>query len=105
NVELLASGRCQRIEPCATRVLRNAPFGVEPAGAFKAFQCHEQGAGVDLEDVARDLLDAPRDAETVHRLEAQRLEYEHVQGTLDDVGCGFGHAMGKWDGEVLTPSS
>src|SRR5262249_13385698 len=43
-------------------------------------------ARVHLEDAARDLFDAARDAEAVHRLEAERLEDQHVERALDDVG-------------------
>ena len=73
------------------RVLGLPPLRVEPPGTLEALQGGEQGAGVDLEDVARDLLDAPRDAEAVHRLEAERLEDQHVQRALNDVGGWFVH--------------
>ena len=58
---------------------------------------------VDLEDVARDLLDALGDAPAVHCLEGQCLEDEHVERPLQDVGVVRRHAFscrvstGEWD--------
>ena len=91
-LELPLAGARERVEPRAARVLRGAPLGVEPAGALQPLERGEQRPGVDLEDAARDLLDAPRDAEAVHRLQAQRLEDEQVERALDDVGRGLVHA-------------
>jgi hypothetical protein len=42
----------------------------------------EERARLDLESSARDLLDAPRDAEAVHLAERERLQYEHVERAL-----------------------
>ncbi len=88
----LLPARVHRVDLRAPRVLGLAPFGVEPAGALEPLQRRQQRSGVDLEDAARDLLDTPRDAEAVHRLEAERLEDEQVERALNDVGVGFVHA-------------
>jgi hypothetical protein len=37
------------------------------------------------------LLDPAGDAEAVHRLDAQRLQDEHVEGALDQVGVRLVH--------------
>ena len=37
------------------------------------------------------------DAEAVHGLQAEAFEDQHVEGALDDVGGGLGHAV---SGEV-----
>jgi hypothetical protein len=44
---------------------------------------------VDLQHVARDLLNALRDSPAMHGLERERLEDQHVQRALEDV-VGFG---------------
>ena len=70
-----------------------APVGIHRSGALQTLQRGEQRAWVDPEHTARDLLHAPRDTVAVHRLEAQRLENEHVERALDDVcGC-FVHRL------------
>src|SRR5207245_6434812 len=82
ELELLLSGARERIELRPARVLGPAPLGVEPPGALQALERGEERAGVHLEDAARDLLDAAGDAEAMHRLEAERLENEHVERAL-----------------------
>ena len=79
-------GAGERIELRTARVLGLAPLGVEPSGALQPLQRGEKRARVHLEHTTRDLLDAAGDAEAVHGLEAQRLENEHVERALDDVG-------------------
>src|SRR5688572_25400101 len=74
GLELPSSRARELVELRAPRVLRLPPFGVEPAGALEALQGGEERARVHLEHTARDLLDAARDAEPVHGLEAERLE-------------------------------
>ena len=84
------------------RIGRLLPLGVEPAGAFQALQGRQERPGVDLEHAAGDLLDAPSDAEAVHRLEAERLEDEHVERALDDVGTrSVGHRGRRYQGLIL----
>jgi hypothetical protein len=52
----------------------------------------QQRARIDLEDAARHLLDSTRDAEPVHRLEAEGLQNQHVEGALDHIGGRSVHA-------------
>src|SRR5512144_1450103 len=79
GVELFAAGTGEAVELRAAGVLRVTPLGVEPAGALESLEGGEERPRIDLEDAARDLFDSTRDAEAVERLEAQRLEDEHVQ--------------------------
>jgi hypothetical protein len=85
DLELPAALARQLVVPRAPRVLRLTPLGVEPAGALEPLQRREERPRVHLEHPARHLLDPPRDAEAVHRLEADRLEDEHVERALDDA--------------------
>jgi hypothetical protein len=47
---------------------------------------------VDLENVARCLLDALGDAPAVHRLDGECVEDQELQGALEQVGLVTGHA-------------
>ena len=51
----------------------------------------EQRPGIYLEDAARDLFNAPCDPEAVHRLQAERLQDQHVECALDYVSAVFVH--------------
>ena len=52
-----------------------------------------QGALVDLEDVARHVAEALRDAPSVERTQRQRLENQEVQRALEKIGLGLGHRV------------
>src|SRR5436190_2225218 len=92
RLELSASRTRQRVDPGAARVFGLPPLGVDEPAAFEALQRRQQRTGIDLEDAARHLLDATRDPEAVHRLEAERLEDEQVERALNDVGVRVAHA-------------
>src|ERR1035437_1329119 len=79
------------VELGAAIVVGLSPLGVEHAVALEPLKRQEQRSGIDPKDTARMLLDAARNAEAVHRLQAQCLEDEHVQGALDDIGRYVGH--------------
>src|ERR1041384_7782480 len=66
--ELFASGGGEGVELGAAVVLGRAPLGVEQAAILEAVQRGVEGALVDLEDAARDLLDALADPPAVHGL-------------------------------------
>src|SRR5689334_5982629 len=74
--ELLAAFLGDAVELCAAVVLGDAPFRGDPPAIFQAMEGGVEGALVDLEHVARDLLDALSHAPSVHRLEGERLEDE-----------------------------
>src|SRR4029079_7508430 len=92
DLELLPPRARQRIELGVPRVLCLAPLAVEPTCPLESLQRGEQRTGIHLEDAARNLLDPSRDPEAVERLQAQRLEDQHVQRPLDDVGILLLHA-------------
>ena len=95
DVELLFAGAGERIELGATRILGLTPLRVEPACALESREGDEQRPRVHLEHAARDLFDAPGDAEAMHGLEAQRFEDEHVQRAGDDVGVHWATGDGR----------
>src|SRR5262249_33926881 len=51
-------------------------------------------------DLTRDLSQADRDAPAMHRLEGERLQGEHLERTLEDLGAGrrIGAAHAPLDG-------
>ena len=69
----LGSGRGRSCEMIAGVL---APGRHQPSLLFQSMQRGKQRAGADDIGALRDLLDAPRHAEPVKRLEAQRLEDE-----------------------------
>jgi hypothetical protein len=93
--KLFAAGARQRIEFCAPRIFRVSPLGVEPTGTLESLERREQRSRIDLEHTLRQLLDASRNSETMHRLETQRLENQQVERALDDVGVGLVHGSSR----------
>src|SRR4249920_3412071 len=91
DLELLSSGAREVVELGASRVLGLSPLAVEPSRALETLERGEQRSRIHLEYVARDLLDASRDPEAVQRLQAQRLQDQHVQRSLNDVGIRLLH--------------
>src|SRR5918995_713227 len=79
EVELLSAGAGQRVVLGAARVLCVTPLGIDEPRAIETFECGEERSCIDLEYAARNLLDALRDAEAVHRLETQGLEDQEVE--------------------------
>ena len=60
--ELLSSGTGELIEFGATVVVRCSPLGLDPAATLKTMQCGIEGALLHPQHVARNLLDALKDA-------------------------------------------
>ena len=85
HLELLSARTGQAVDLGAASILSLFPLGVEPSGALEPLQRGEQRAGVHLEDAARDLLHPAGDAEAVHGLQAEGLQYQHVECSLDHV--------------------
>ena len=79
-----------------TVVLRRVPFRIDPALLLQAMERRVERPLVDPQDVARDLLDALRDAPAVHRLERQRLQDEHVERALQEILFLTSHARRLW---------
>ena len=66
-------------------VLTRAPFGADQTIPLHTLKSEKQRPRIYTEHAFADLLDALRDAEPVHWLQAQALENEHVERALNDV--------------------
>src|SRR5262245_29506444 len=75
----------QRVIPCAAIVLGDLPLGSNQVLTFEAVERGIQRALPQLEHVLGPLFDAFGNAPSMHRLELQRLEHQHVEGPLQDV--------------------
>src|SRR5438093_5687298 len=69
DFQLFASRACQRVDLGVPAGVRRRPFGLHPPLLFQAVERRIQRALVDLNDGARDLLEALRDRVAVGRLE------------------------------------
>src|SRR5262245_46562192 len=86
----------QRVISCAAIVLGDLPLGSNQVLTFEAVERGIQRSLPQLEDVLRPLFDAFGDAPSMHRLELQRLEHQHVEGPLQDVAF-FGRHVVPFD--------
>src|SRR6478672_5537151 len=76
--ELLASRCRERVEACAPIVLRRSPLGAHMTVEEQTLQRGVERALSNLQDVARDLTQALRDAVPVHSAAGQRAEDEEI---------------------------
>jgi hypothetical protein len=90
--ELSAAGGSKRVEASAAAGFGLARFGFDPAVKLKAMQCGIEGALLDLQDLAGDLLDALGDGPAVLRLQGEGFEDEEVESALNEIAR-FGHTM------------
>ena len=81
-------------------VLRRVPFRVDPALLLQPVKRRVERALIDAQHVARDLLDALRDAPAVHRLERERLQDEHVERALQEILFLTSHARPLCGGDL-----
>jgi hypothetical protein len=73
-------------------VLGRPPVALDQAIALETAQRGKEGAGIDPEHAAADLLEPHADAEPVHRIERQGLQNQHVQRALHQIaGLAVGH--------------
>src|SRR3954470_23239721 len=89
--ETLFTGASDDVVLRAAIVVGRSPFSGHPAALLEALEDRIERALVDVERVARELLDALADSPAVHRLEGQGLEHEHLEGAWnerDRVGHG-----------------
>src|ERR1017187_953739 len=86
GLELLASQTRQRIEFCFAAGFGFAPLGLQPSALFEAVEGGIERPLLHLQDVARDLLDALRDAVPMRRFERHDFQDQHVEGALQQVG-------------------
>ena len=82
--EALPAGRRQRIQLGAPVVLGDLPLPFDEAVAFEPPKRGEEGSGIDLEHSLADLFEPRTDPVSVHRLEPEGLENEHVERALDE---------------------
>src|SRR5688500_18654817 len=75
----------QTVELRASIVRRELPLGLDPAALLQAMERWVKRTFADLEDLARQLLDPPRDGVAVGRSPAQRLEDEQVERALQQI--------------------
>src|SRR3954469_7432571 len=87
GVELLAALRGDAVVPRPAVVLARAPLGTDPAAPQHRLKRRVQGTLIDVEDVARDLAQPEGEPPAVHRLFAQQLEGEHLEGAAHDFGA------------------
>ena len=82
--ELLAAGFGQGVELGAAILFRGAPLCADPFLAFQAIERRVERTLLDLQDVARDLLDALGDAPAVHGFERQSFQDQKIERALQD---------------------
>src|SRR5579884_3807107 len=92
-LELFSARGGEAVNLCAARVLRYPPVRVQPSVSLQTLQCRQERAGVHLENILGDLLDPPRYPKTVHRLQAQGFQDQHVECPLNDVCIGAVHRV------------
>lgn len=71
---------------CAASVFCLPPFGIHQPVSLQALKRRHERTGIHLEHVARNLFDAARHSESMHGLEAERLENKHVERAGNYVG-------------------
>ena len=93
--EMFAALFCEGIKFCFAIVGGSAPFGGDPAALLQPDEGGVDGALVEENFVAADLLDAAGDAVAVERAHGgEGLEDHEVQGALEEIEFGIGHGFG-----------
>ena len=82
------AGRGELVIASAPAILRHVPLAVDEPFVLQALQGGVERALIDLELVARDLLDALADAPAMHGVEGERFEHQEVDGASEGVGLG-----------------
>ena len=100
-VELAAAERGQAVELRAAVVVRRAPLGLQQAAHFEPVQRRIQRALLDLQHVARRLLDELRDRVAVHRAAADRLQDQHVERARQERRFVFGVSHKLFRGHIV----
>src|SRR5579864_4415130 len=92
----------ERIEFCATIVLRRFPLGGNPALLLELVQSGIERAVADLQHVPGDLFETLADGETVEGLKRKNLQEQHIQRALDQIGR-FAHIVASVTERSLHP--
>ena len=80
--ELLAPGFREFVVFRAAVVIGGAPAGLDPAAAFEAMQRRIQRALLNLQNLARDLMEALGNAPAVLGAEGESSENQEIQSSL-----------------------
>jgi hypothetical protein len=80
------AGGCERVVARTPIVLGDAPRGCDEPLPGEPVQGGVERALVDLQYLVRPLLDALGNPPPVHRLELERLEHQHVERPLKQIG-------------------
>lgn len=86
-LKLTAPGSAKLVVLCAPVICRVAPRPTHPAALFEAVERGEERSGFYGERAACDLLDAPRDAQTMVTIGSDSPQNRQVAGALREVGC------------------
>lgn len=85
SLELGPPLRCEVIELRGAASFGRLPFAAEEATVFEVMQCGVQRTRVDLQDIARDLLDSPSDRVAVDGTHGGNPEDEQDERALRQV--------------------
>jgi hypothetical protein len=92
SFELDAASGGEGIELGLAASLGFGPFGFDPGFAFEAIEGGVEGALLDLEYFARDLLDAFGDGPAMFGFEGDGFEDKEIERALDEI-VWFTHTM------------
>jgi len=85
GAELFSTSGGELVELGFAIVVGLAPLAGDPALVFEAVEGGVEGALLDFELAAGDLLDAEQDSVAVEGAEGDGFEDEHVEGSLEEV--------------------
>ena len=83
--ELLPPGGRKAIIPGAAAVLRDLPFGGDPAFDLQALECRIERAELDIQGLVRSAANGLGDAIPMQRSEEESAEHQHVERALQQV--------------------
>src|SRR5690242_16053160 len=83
--KVAAPGAGERIELGAAIVLRASPLGRDQAIVLELVERRIQRSVAHLQRVGGDVTEAMADRPSVHRLQREHLEHEHVERALNEI--------------------
>src|SRR4051812_22881830 len=90
--QILPAEPRERVEFGAAVVVGDAPFRGDQPGVLELVECGIERSVTHLERIGGDLTEPVPDRPSVHGLEGEHLEDEHVESALDEV-IGLAHAV------------
>jgi hypothetical protein len=97
DLELLLARPRERVELGLASRFRLPPLGFEPAFLLEPVQRRVQRSLIDLDGLARDLLEPLRYPVAMRRIERQDLKDQHVERALRDRESGGRHVASTFD--------